>query len=167
MKTPPEINQQDSPPPVQIFEGGFEFLDDIMILMQSSFPATFGERWNIHQCRSMLALPSARVLLASHDDQICGFVISRTSADEMEILMIAVSPNHQNRGIGLSMLNSIFEQAERNHVARIFLEVRSNNPAQYLYRKLGFEKVGLRKDYYLGDDRMKYDAVTYCKKLSQ
>lgn len=136
-----------------------------MKVMDVSFSDAFGERWNIHQCRSMLTLPKAELQIAYHIETPCGFTISRAVADEMELLMIAVTPAYQNHGIGRLLLSSLLKSAELGKISKIFLEVRSNNPAQNLYQKMGFEKSGIRKSYYTGLDKKKYDAITYTKLL--
>lgn len=137
----------------------------IMRIMQSAFSSTYGESWNEHQCRSMLSLPGTRLMIANCDEQSCGFAISREVAGEEELLMIAVDPKYQNRGVGLVILNKLISNARNNGTVAVFLEVRANNPAQSLYQKLGFEKVGLRPAYYTGDNKEKYDALTYKKSL--
>jgi ribosomal-protein-alanine acetyltransferase len=74
---------------------------------------------------------------------IIGFMVTRvTDVDEVEILNIAIDPAFQRHGAATSLIRSI-ESSE------IFLEVReSNQRAISLYRKLGFEVTGQRKDYY-------------------
>ena len=151
------------PEKLRIERGDLNCLPDIMNVMNRSFSEAFGERWNIHQCRSMLTLPKAALQIAYHLDTPCGFTISRAVADEMELLMIAVTPSYQNHGIGRLLLRSLLENAELGQINKIFLEVRSNNPAQNLYKKMGFEKSGIRKSYYTGLDKVKYDAITYTK----
>ena len=95
----------------------------------------------------------------------CGFCIYRMVAGELELLMIAVDPDQQQAGIGRQLIGHLIEDARQNEVEAIFLEVRLNNPAQHLYRKLGFVQIGERKAYYTGSSGQKYDAITYRKKL--
>ena len=75
--------------------------------------------------------------------------------DEVHITTIAVHPNWRRRKLGeWTLLNLI--AAVRQHGARLVtLEVRTAKaPAIALYRKLGFEQVGLRRGYYIdtGED---------------
>lgn len=66
------------------------------------------------------------------------------SANEVEILNLAVSPEFRRRGLASDLL--------RNHLQPgvvYFLEVReSNADARKLYTRMGFEKIGQRKRYY-------------------
>ncbi len=147
--------------PVDVRPGDFSNLNDVMRIMEGAFPKTYGEGWNHHQCRSMLALPSAKLLIARRNDMICGFVISRQAADEEELLMIAVAPEYQNHGVGYLLLEQMFLIARADQVATIFLEMRANNPAVKLYTRFGFREIGLRKAYYTGPNMKKFDAITY------
>ena len=84
-----------------------------------------------------------RVLVAEYQGSVAGFLVSRVVAPgEAEVLNVAVDPARRNRGIATALLQTLEEP-------EVFLEVReSNTRAQALYRKLGFEVVGRRPDYY-------------------
>jgi ribosomal-protein-alanine N-acetyltransferase len=150
-----------NPAPVSIQPGNLSDLSEVMDVMEHAFPKDYGEGWNHHQCRSMLSMPSAKLLIAQRNDQICGFVISRQAADEEELLMIAVSPDSQGQGVGYSLLEHMLEAARTHRVTAVFLEMRTNNPAEKLYAKFGFRQIGLRKAYYTGPSMEKFDAITY------
>lgn len=150
---------------VELEYGGLDKLRLVMRIMHSAFSSLYGESWNEHQCRSMLSLPGTQLMIAHYDREPCGFAISRSLAGEEELLMIAVTPQYQNIGIGIALLERLIADALKNEVTAVFLEVRSNNPAQKLYQRLGFEKIGLRPAYYTGDNKEKFDAITYKKTL--
>lgn len=150
---------------IKLEYGSFDKLKTVMRIMHSAFSDLYGESWNEHQCRSMLSLPGTQLMIANHNMESCGFAISRNVAGEEELLMIAVDPQYQNKGIGIALLNRLVADAIENEVTAVFLEVRSNNPAQKLYKKLGFQKIGLRPGYYTGADKEKFDAITYKKPL--
>ncbi len=152
--------------PIEIRTGDLSHLNAVMQVMDRAFPKTYGEGWNNHQCRSMLSMPNAKLLIASRQDIVCGFVISRQAADEEELLMIAVAPEYQGQGIGYLLLDHMLERARAHQVASVFLEMRADNTAEKLYTKFGFHRIGLRKAYYTGPDMEKYDAVTYKATLS-
>ncbi|QJB68502.1 ribosomal protein S18-alanine N-acetyltransferase [Parasphingorhabdus halotolerans] len=129
--------------------------------MTEAFSPEFGESWNENQCRSMLSLPGTKLILAQTNQDYCGFIISRTVLDEEELLMIAVSPGYQKKGLGRILLKKLIENARNRGITSIFLEVRSTNKAQILYGKFGFQKIGFRKAYYTGNDAQKFDAISY------
>jgi len=69
--------------------------------------------------------------------------------DEAHISTIAVRPRWRGRGIGELLLLSMLEMALRYGARLATLEVRvSNKVARNLYRKCGFQEVGLRRRYY-------------------
>ncbi|MBP2322538.1 ribosomal-protein-alanine N-acetyltransferase [Kibdelosporangium banguiense] len=67
---------------------------------------------------------------------------------ECEIHTIGVDPGFQGQGIGRAMLVALLDRADTMN-APVFLEVRTDNvPAISLYKKHGFEQIGLRRRYY-------------------
>jgi ribosomal-protein-alanine N-acetyltransferase len=86
------------------------------------------------------------LLLAAIGGEPAGFCSWRQSAsDEAEILNIAVDPPWRRRGVASALLTAVCQQAQ----GAIFLEVAEPNiPAIALYRKHGWEEVGLRAGYY-------------------
>jgi [ribosomal protein S18]-alanine N-acetyltransferase len=70
-------------------------------------------------------------------------------ADEAHISTIASHPDWRGRGVGELMLLSMIERAIELNAFMVTLEVRvTNSVAQNLYKKYGFEVVGLRPRYY-------------------
>jgi ribosomal-protein-alanine N-acetyltransferase len=96
-------------------------------------------------------------------------------AGEAHISTIAIRPDMRGRSFGELLLSSVLDDAagRGSHVAT--LEVRvSNTPAQQLYLKYGFEKVGLRKAYYSDNNEDAFIMTTpplnsgpYREKLAQ
>jgi ribosomal-protein-alanine N-acetyltransferase len=69
--------------------------------------------------------------------------------DEAHISTFAVHPRWRNRGVGSALLRALLRQAAELGATSALLEVRAGNgPAQALYRRFGFRKVGRRKGYY-------------------
>jgi len=83
-------------------------------------------------------------------DYIGGFVGVWFIADEAHIVSIGVRESVKRAGIGELLMLSAFQQAREHGCKELTLEVRaSNDAAQSLYRKYGFQNVGLRKKYYI------------------
>ena len=93
-----------------------------------------------------------------------GFSLVRTVADESELLLIAVLPGEQRRGVGSLLLDDFLEQARDDGVRRVHLEVRDGNPAIGMYRRAGFSPVGRRRNYYHAADGKRYDAITLARR---
>lgn len=165
-----DMLRPDRPRPFQLITGmaGQDALDPVMQVMQSAFDPQYGEAWNHSQARSMLAMPLTHTIIAEltsardagEAGPAIGFSMSRRVGDEEELLLIAVMPKWRHFGAGSSILTQVIENAKDARVQRIFLEMRSNNPASHLYHKFGFMQVGLRKNYYKGTDSQLHDALT-------
>lgn len=140
--------------------GGADDLDEVMRIMTTAFPPCFGEAWTRSQCAGILPMAGVTLTLAEDDDGALGFALARTIADEAELLLIAVNPQCQRRGIGQSLLINFIEQARNAGAEKLHLEVRDNNPAVALYTAAGFLPAGRRRNYYRGADGTKHDAVT-------
>ncbi|MBD3305581.1 ribosomal-protein-alanine N-acetyltransferase [candidate division KSB3 bacterium] len=73
-------------------------------------------------------------------------------ADEAHILNIAVDPAYQGTGLGKRLMQFAIAVGAERGAASVLLEVRpSNVVAQSLYRRLGFQQIGVRRNYY-GDN---------------
>jgi ribosomal-protein-alanine N-acetyltransferase len=83
------------------------------------------------------------------DQEISGFILVRTVADEMEILNFAVDPEARRQRIGSGLLSRAIEEARQVGVEQIHLEVRESNAgARRFYLSAGFTEHGRRKNYY-------------------
>ena len=145
---------------VRLAPGESADLDAVMEIMASAFDSRFGEGWTRSQCAGILPLSGVVLMLAEDEGRVCGFSLLRTVADEAELLLLAVAPNAQRRGIGGSLLDHFIEHGRRTGVRRLHLEVRDGNPAVELYRTSGFAIAGRRRNYYHGQDGISYDAIT-------
>jgi len=82
-------------------------------------------------------------------ERILGMVGFWTMAGEAHISTIGVRPAYRRQGLGELLLISAIELAQVLDSTIVTLEVRASNlPAQTLYEKYGFIRVGLRKGYY-------------------
>lgn len=89
------------------------------------------------------------VMLKTGEDKVVGYIIYWKVGDEVQVNNIAVHPDYRRRGLGEALLRHVIKRAKDQGVNFISLEVRrSNLAAQSLYRKLGFESLGVRRFYY-------------------
>lgn len=80
---------------------------------------------------------------------ITGYMGLYLSFDEASVTNVAVSPAHRQKGYGEALVEKAKETAKEAGAECVFLEVRqSNTPALSLYKKLGFEELGIRKKFY-------------------
>jgi ribosomal-protein-alanine N-acetyltransferase len=90
------------------------------------------------------------------------------AVDELHLLNITVSPKLRRLGIGTKMINAIEGIAAQQSMPRIILEVRpSNVSALLLYKSLGYEQIGVRKNYYPVDavSGLREDAWVLAKSI--
>jgi len=145
-------------------------LDRIMMVMEAAFDPAFGEAWTRRQVSDSLLMPNTHYLLAAPDgrpsregEPAAGFALSRGAADEEELLLIAVHPDHRGGGIGSALLARFVAAARARGADRLFLEMREGNRAESLYRRHGFESVGRRRHYYRRGSGSPLDAITFAR----
>jgi ribosomal-protein-alanine N-acetyltransferase len=85
--------------------------------------------------------------------RLVGYFVLMTGAGEAHLLNLSIAAEWQRRGQGSTLLREAAALAAGLGAATLFLEVRpSNLAAQALYRKFGFQKVAVRRDYYPAHD---------------
>ena len=94
-----------------------------------------------------------------------GYGVMSLVVGEAHLLNICVAPEWQQQGYGRLLLQHFMELARERGASRMFLEVRlSNQAALGLYRDVGFNEVGMRKNYYPGEHGRE-DALILAKDL--
>jgi ribosomal-protein-alanine N-acetyltransferase len=84
--------------------------------------------------------------------------------DEAHITNIAVAPAYRGKRLGGYILEGLIELARLKRVVRMTLEVRvSNDYAQKLYKRIGFESAGIRPGYYIDTNE---DALIMWREIS-
>src|ERR1043165_8805681 len=86
------------------------------------------------------ANPASRCYIADADGQIVGAIVGWLLVDEMHIATLATHPDFRRQGIAQALLAHVLKLAAEEGAISSFLEVReSNEGAQALYRKFGYE----------------------------
>lgn len=149
-----------------------EDLPLLMEVMNAAFEPLWGESWTRRQvedsllsgfCHYFLISPAGETLAPG--EKAAGFTLSRTIADETELLLLAVDPQFRRRGLGALLVETLASDARRQGSNRLFLEMRRGNPAEHLYRRLGFQAMGERPNYYRTSDGQRIDAITLALEL--
>ena len=84
--------------------------------------------------------------------RIDGYGVMSVAVGESHILNLTVRPEAQRQGIGAKLMTHFMHLARRHNAEVVMLEVRpSNIPAVNLYRKMGFNEIGVRPSYYPAD----------------
>ncbi len=126
-------------------------IDALAALQARAYAPTGMRSWTPAEIAAMLAIPATRLLVAQDNTGLpSGFLLASVLPFEIEILCIAVDPGYQRRGIASSLLTSLEQGDVREDIERIILEVAENNrKAIFLYERLKFCKIGIRRNYYV------------------
>jgi len=127
---------------------------------------SFAARWAETSFREMLAVPGTQAILISSQNNPMGFVLFRKAADEAEILTICTRPAFRQKGHGKHLVQYLESLLKSEDVKSLFIEAAvSNHAALALYGACGFERAGLRKNYYARGDGSREDAFIMRKGL--
>lgn len=132
-----------------------------MYVMSAAFPAEFGEAWSAPQLASMMRLPGSILAVGRIEDEPIGFGLLRSIVGEAELLLLAVHPDYRGLSHGRRLLDRCMTEAEGSGAKTMFLEVRAGNPAIHLYSKAGFRQYNIRRDYYVGSNGNRHDALSF------
>ena len=111
--------------------------------------ASFSMPWSEKSFLDSLEREDTVFLVCVEEEQVAGYIGMYISFDEGEITNVAVDSAYRQKGYGYQLMEAARTEAKHRGVLSIFLEVRvSNVPAIALYKKMGFEKLGIRKNFY-------------------
>ncbi|CAM9387882.1 ribosomal protein S18-alanine N-acetyltransferase [Acinetobacter bereziniae] len=120
--------------------------------------------WKISQFEESITSYVSTVI--EQNNQVVGFCILQPVLDEANLLLMAIHPSQQGRGLGYQLLEESITLLKNNPV-QIFLEVRESNQAAIaLYEKSGFHQIDLRKNYYPNKDGSREHAIIMVKTCS-
>ena len=109
----------------------------------------FSRPWSYDAFYKTLSDENYIVIIAKEADALLGYCVLLCTGEEADITNVCTAPATRGKGVATEMLTAIMEVGYARGVTEFFLEVReSNTPARSLYTKLGFEEIGLRKNYY-------------------
>jgi ribosomal-protein-alanine N-acetyltransferase len=133
----------------------------------------FTDPWSPNAFHEELATAGRRYLVAEQGGAIVGYGGLMVVGEDTHIVTLAVAPEERERGLGTRLMVALVEEALAAGSSHLTLEVRvSNESAQRLYRRFGFETVGLRRHYYRDEDAlimwaMDVDSADYARRLAE
>ena len=109
----------------------------------------FVHPWSEQSLQGEMTKENSVFLMAFEDEKPVGYVGLSVVLDEGYMGNLAVLCDYRRRGIGKALMDELLEECIKLDLAFATLEVReSNTPAVKLYKGLGFEEIGRRRDYY-------------------
>ena len=96
--------------------------------------------------------PAAHYLIMrAEEGQLVGYCGFWLVQDEAHVTSIAIRPGFRGRQLGKRMMHAMVQHAAERGALWMTLEVRADNvPAQSMYKRFGFARVGVRPKYYEG-----------------
>ncbi len=124
----------------------------------------FSSPWSREAFKGELSLAGISFYTVALDGgEVVGYGGYRFAAGEMHITNLAVKESVRRKGIAKRLTELLISEGARRGAKQAHLEVRrSNLSAQDLYRSMGFENVGVRREYYRKE---KEDAILMSKGL--
>ncbi len=120
----------------------------------------FDDFWTESILKDEILSDSSYYIVARFQNDIIGFAGLKFLLDEAHITNIATRIDKRKNGVGSKLLECLINRAKEESSVLITLEVNTENlPAINLYKKYGFEILGVRKKYY--DN--KFDAYIMTK----
>ena len=108
-----------------------------------------GSPWSIEMYKQELTGTHNEYAIALYEEEKVGFIGYTMLFDEAEITTFGIVSAYKNQGIGQLFLRSFIDYLKENEIKTVFLEVREQNKsAIVVYKKIGFETIATRKNYY-------------------
>lgn len=121
--------------------------------------------YNRQRVERMTSFPeSSIILIALGNDKIVGHLqISIGTSPrfrEMGDLFIYLDQDYQNLGLGAALMKESISSGRERGLHRIELTVvADNHRAVHLYEKVGFQREGVKRENYLGEDGTYHDEI--------
>jgi ribosomal protein S18 acetylase RimI-like enzyme len=106
------------------------------------------------QFRAQLDVSASQIVLV--DNSPVGFITVPFREDALWIHTICIVPEHQNRGIGTAVIESVITRSQEQQL-HLHLSVLKVNPARRLYERLGFKVTHATTHHY----QMKLDPAAF------
>jgi [ribosomal protein S18]-alanine N-acetyltransferase len=131
-------------PDLEIRRLAYADLPQVIAIERRAFPTP----WSLAMFVLELSKPSGICLAALLDERIVAYLVCSRYDTVWHLMNIAVDDRLRRQGIASSMLDRLFELADKPN-AQYTLEVRTSNDAAIrLYEQFGFRASGRRRAYY-------------------
>lgn len=130
---------------VSIREMSLKDIEQVSCIEESIFSIP----WSKTSFEDSMNSKNTLFLIAEKENEIAGYLGMYLFGEEADISNVAVSKTHRRQRIARMLLEKGLIQMKERGVKNVTLEVRETNiPAIRLYESMGFQEVGIRKDYY-------------------
>jgi len=123
----------------------------IATLSRDLIECGLGWEYRAERVRELIAAPDIASLVARDGDRVMGFAIMSFGEEYAHLVLMAVRPAGQRRGIARRMTQWLVDTAVTAGIASIHLELRAQNKDGFaFYRALGFSETLRLPGYYRG-----------------
>ncbi|SBS29993.1 Mycothiol acetyltransferase [Marinomonas aquimarina] len=121
--------------------------------------------WSLKLIEEALHSRQTWLLQCSESGQLVGWLTASLLFDQSELELVVTDVQRRRQGLGRRLLKHWLQWATEQGCIEGLLEVRQSNQAAItLYQQLGFEQVGLRKNYYpLAEGGSEHAVLMTCK----
>lgn len=117
--------------------------------MKDTLYSDFDNFWSYNILKNELLSNNTTYIVAKENNRVIGFAGIMTCLDEATLNNIVVRKDFRQKGVGTELLETIIELCGNLNMKTLTLEVNASNiQAINLYKKFGFENLGIRKKYY-------------------
>jgi ribosomal-protein-alanine N-acetyltransferase len=123
----------------------------IALMSRDLIEAGLGWGYRPGKVRRLIDDTDTVALVACVGDCPVGFAIMAFGEEHAHLVLLAIQPAHQRRGIARRLVKWLLESAVTAGIASVHLELRANNmAARGFYRALGFDETLGVPGYYRG-----------------
>lgn len=114
----------------------------------------FPNPWPLSFFEADLRVPGTIAFVVENEGELIGYSMSNIGKEGFHVTNIAISQEHQRKGIGSKLMHMLEAIARECGCNRAYLEVRiTNKAAIQMYKRLGYKIAHVQKLYYMdGDD---------------
>jgi [ribosomal protein S18]-alanine N-acetyltransferase len=129
---------------LQIRRLAYADLPQVIAIERRAFPTP----WSLAMFVLELSKASGICLAATIDERVVGYLVCSRYDTVWHLMNVAVDTRLRRQGIASTMMERLFDMADRPN-AQYTLEVRTSNDAAIrLYERFGFRAAGRRRAYY-------------------
>jgi ribosomal-protein-alanine N-acetyltransferase len=139
------------PYPISLRPGRRTDAPALAVMSRDLVETGLGWHYRTERIRALLNEPDTATVIACADGRTTGFAIMTLGDERAHIILLAVRPSHQRRGVGRRMIAWLVETAATAGIACMHVELRArNDPAYALYRAMAFAETLRVGGYYGG-----------------
>ncbi len=115
--------------------------------------AVFEHPWTEREFSDELRRRNSIGMVLERADEIHGYVVYRLNSRDLEILNLAVHPEHRRLMLGTALMDKLKAKLSPERRCRLTADVRESNlDAQLFFRELGFRAVAIKPRRFDNDE---------------